>query len=134
LPPSNKDVRIYYQVDLPVTFSDGTTGTYRLAFLSQLGMGRVQAANATSDAIRQWHPHYVLLVGIAGGITEAGVQPGDVLISDQIVDYELQKLTHNGGDTMGGASSRCTSSRDGQALGRELASLDQKTTPQSRET
>ncbi len=89
-------MRIYYQVDLPVTFSDGTTGTYRLAFLSQLGMGRVQAANATSDAIRQWHPHYVLLVGIAGGITEAGVQPGDVLISDQIVDYELQKLTHNG--------------------------------------
>jgi len=96
LPPSNKDVRIYYQVDLPVTFSDGTTGTYRLVFLSQLGMGRVQAASAANDAIKQWHPHYMLLVGIAGGITEAGVQRGDVLISDQIVDYELQKLTPNG--------------------------------------
>ena len=96
LPPSNTDVRIYHQVDLPVTFSDGTTSTYRLVFLSQLGMGRVQAANAANDAIRRWHPHYVLLVGIAGGITEAGVRRGDVLISDQIVDYELQKLTHKG--------------------------------------
>jgi nucleoside phosphorylase len=96
LSPADEDVRVYYQADLPTTFSDGTTGSYRLVLLSLLGMGRVQAANATSDAIRRWHPRYVLLVGIAGGIAEADAKQGDVIISDQIADYEHQKLTHGG--------------------------------------
>ncbi len=38
----------------------------------------------------------MLLVGIAGGFTEQDVKHGDVLISDQIVDYELQKQTPEG--------------------------------------
>ena len=58
-----------------------------------LGMGRVEAANAAGDAIRRWRPRYILLVGVAGGMAKAGVGLGDVLISDQIVDYELQKST-----------------------------------------
>src|SRR5579884_988198 len=53
LPPADGDVRIYYQADLPITMSDGTSGTYRLILLSLLGMGRVQAANAANDAIRR---------------------------------------------------------------------------------
>jgi nucleoside phosphorylase len=96
MPPSEEDVRIYYQADLPITFSDGSTGSYRLVLMSLLGMGRVQAANATNDAIRRWQPRYVLLVGIAGGISEAEVKRGGVSISDQVVDYELQKLTERG--------------------------------------
>ncbi len=88
LPPADEDVHVYYQADL--------LGAYRLVLMSLLGMGRVQAANATNDAMRRWDPRYVLLVGIAGGIAEAGVQRGDVLISDQIADYELQKLTDGG--------------------------------------
>jgi nucleoside phosphorylase len=96
LPPIDEDVHVYYQTNLPITFSNGMLGSYRLVLMSLLGMGRVQAANATNDAIRQWHPRYVLLVGIAGGIAETGVKRGDVLISDQIVDYELQKLTVEG--------------------------------------
>src|SRR5207253_1618803 len=55
-----------------------------------------QAATAAADAIRRWRSRYVLLVGIAGGIAEAGANRGDVLISDQVVDYELQKLTAGG--------------------------------------
>jgi len=56
-------------------------------------MGRVEAANAVGDAIRHWRPKYIVLVGIAGGLAKAGVNVGDVLISEQIADYELQKLT-----------------------------------------
>jgi nucleoside phosphorylase len=59
-------------------------------------MGRLQAATATSDAIRKWCPRYVLLVGIAGGVAQKNVELGDILISTQIVDYELQKLTPAG--------------------------------------
>jgi nucleoside phosphorylase len=59
-------------------------------------MGRVSAALATSDAIRRWKPQYVILVGIAGGIQSRGVQLGDLLISDQVVDYETEKITDDG--------------------------------------
>ena len=58
-----------------------------------LGMGRVGAAAATGDALRRWAPDYVILIGIAGGIKQAGVSLGDLVISDQIVDYELQKIS-----------------------------------------
>jgi nucleoside phosphorylase len=96
LAPSEEDVRVYYQSDLPVTFPNGARGTYRIVVMPLLGMGRLQAATATSDAIRKWRPRYVILVGIAGGVAEKGVKLGDILISTQIVDYELQKLTPNG--------------------------------------
>jgi nucleoside phosphorylase len=94
--PSEADVRVYYSANVPTTFDDASVGTYRVAVLLLLGMGRVQATVATSDAIRRWKPRYVLLVGIAGGIAEQDVKLGDILISDQIVDYELQKITAEG--------------------------------------
>ncbi len=93
LPPSDQDIRVYYESDLAATFPDGSSTTYRVVVTPLLGMGRVEAANATGDAVRRWRPRYILLVGIAGGLAKAGVGLGDVLISDQIVDYELQKLT-----------------------------------------
>lgn len=96
LPPIDEDVHVYYQANLPITFSNGIPGSYRLVLMSLLGMARVQAASTTPDAIRRWHPRYILLVGIAGGIVEAHVKRGDVLIPDQIVDYEHQKLTNDG--------------------------------------
>jgi nucleoside phosphorylase len=96
LPPSIDDIRTYFWGELPVTFSDGGTGTYRVIVMPLLGMGRVQAAAATKDAITQWHPRYVVLVGIGGGMAAQGVSIGDILIADQIVDYELQKLTPQG--------------------------------------
>ena len=93
LSPTQDDIRVYYAAELPVTFPDGATATYRVIVVPLLHMGRVDAANATGDAIRRWRPRYVWLVGIAGGLAKAGVALGDVLIADQVADYELQKLT-----------------------------------------
>jgi nucleoside phosphorylase len=93
LPPTADDIRVYYAADLPVTFPDDTAATYRVVVMPLLNMGRVEAANATGDAIRRWRPRSVWLVGIAGGLAKAGVALGDVLIADQVADYELQKLT-----------------------------------------
>ena len=95
LPPDEHDIRIYYAAELPVRLADGSTGVYRLIVASPLGMGRVEAAAATSDAIHRFEPRYVLLVGIAGGVADEA-SLGDVLIADQFVDYELQKLTEHG--------------------------------------
>jgi hypothetical protein len=98
LNPSEDDVRVYYWSQLPVTFSNGLTGFYNIIVVQPLRMGRVEAANATSDAIRQWQPRYVGVVGIAGGVAENGVTYGDVLIPDQVADYELQKITPQGAE------------------------------------
>jgi nucleoside phosphorylase/2-polyprenyl-3-methyl-5-hydroxy-6-metoxy-1,4-benzoquinol methylase len=96
LPPSRNDIRTYFQAELPVTFPDGVTGFYNIIVMPLLGMGRVQAATATTDAIHRWNPRYIMLVGIAGGLAAGKVALGDLLISDQIVDYELQKITDQG--------------------------------------
>ena len=86
LPPFRDDIRTYFQAQLPVTFSDGETGNYRVIVMPLLGMGRVQAATATADAITRWHPRYIMLVGIAGGVAARGVSIGDILIADQTGD------------------------------------------------
>lgn len=68
-------------------------GKYLVIVMPLLGMGRVHAATATGNAITRWHPRYIMLVGIAGGVARQGINIGDILIADQIVDYELQKVT-----------------------------------------
>lgn len=91
IPPTEQDIRVYYGTDLPVRFPGDAQDSYRIVVMPLLGMGRVEAANATADAIRRWQPRYVLLVGIAGGLAKAEVGLGDVLIADQVADYEQQK-------------------------------------------
>jgi formylglycine-generating enzyme required for sulfatase activity/nucleoside phosphorylase len=96
LNPSARDVRVYYAAQVSAVMPEGEVGEYHLVVMPLLGMGRVQAATATSDAIQQWQPRYVMMVGIAGGVVAKGVALGDVLVSQQIVDYEVQKLTPSG--------------------------------------
>jgi nucleoside phosphorylase len=38
-------------------------------------------------------PPWPTRLGITGGLAKAGVSIGDVLISEQIADYEVQKVT-----------------------------------------
>src|ERR1700736_4816228 len=85
LPPDEEDVRVYYRAALPTRFPDGRDGTYQIIVTSPLGMGRLEAANAAGDAIRRFRPRYVMLVGIAGGIS-GEVELGDVVVADQFVD------------------------------------------------
>lgn len=90
LPPDEQDIRVYYQAEVATRLAGGTAGSYRVVVTSPLGMGRVEAATATADAIRRFQPRYVLLVGIAGGDPDE-VALGDVLLAEQFVDYELAK-------------------------------------------
>jgi nucleoside phosphorylase len=96
IPPTQDDIRVYFYADVPFTYPDGTGGTYSVVVTCLPGMGRIKALNATKDAINRWRPHYVFLVGIAGGVETNGVSLGDVLVSDLVVDYELQKVMADG--------------------------------------
>ena len=89
------DARVYHSIELPV--SRGTTkSSYSIVVSDLINMGRVDAAIVAKDLVQRWSPRYILLVGIAGGFERAGVNVGDVLIADQIVDPEQQKLTSDG--------------------------------------
>lgn len=59
------------------------------------GMGQLEAAALARDAITTFNPKTVLLVGIAGGMDKA-IPLGDVVVSEQIVDYEIGKVTPEG--------------------------------------
>ena len=52
--------------------------------------GNVFAAVHTARFLQRFKPHYVLMIGIAGGV-EGKVHLGDVVISDQIIYYEITK-------------------------------------------
>ena len=77
------------------TFYCAKVGPFRLAVASPTCMGRVHAAVTTVDLIRHFSPRYVMVVGIAGG-NPSTVALGDVIESNQIIDYELQKMTSVG--------------------------------------
>jgi nucleoside phosphorylase len=96
LPPSDDDIRVYYAAEIPAHFPDGQPVTYSAVVLPLAGMGHTQAASACGDAIRRFAPRYVLLVGIAGGVAKNGVFLGDLLLPDQVADYEVAKITPEG--------------------------------------
>ena len=80
--------RIYYQY----TTDSGLSVIAACA----LGMGQINAAMAARDLVDEWNPKALVLIGIAGGLGKE-VQLGDIVVSDQIVDYELGKVTPAGG-------------------------------------
>lgn len=91
LPPTHDDVRVYYSATIQAIQAGGATCSYRV-IVCMIGMGRVPATNATTDAIRRWSPDYVMLIGIAGGLKSAGAGLGDILIAGQIADYQSLKI------------------------------------------
>lgn len=97
LPPFAEDGYVYYEGSLSVSARDDGTQypAYRIIVTSPLRMGRVEANSVATYALRTFQPQVVLLIGIAGGIA-GEVNLGDVVIADQVVDYEVQKITAAG--------------------------------------
>jgi len=58
---------------------------------------RVPAAVALRVALKHWHPVYVLLVGIAGALPDSGLSHGEVVVPEQIYDYEKASSDPTGG-------------------------------------
>jgi Domain of unknown function (DUF4407)/Phosphorylase superfamily len=58
-------------------------------------MGNAAAAQAAESVIHSWRPGLLLLAGIAGGArgSSGDMRPGDILVPDQVVGYELAKVT-----------------------------------------
>jgi nucleoside phosphorylase len=83
----------YYEAQLPTRRQDGAV--YRVVVTSLSGMGPTKAAIKASAVIQRWHPPYVLMIGIAGGI-EGEVALGDVMVASQVADYTRGKIREHG--------------------------------------
>lgn len=62
---------------------------------AQTTIGNLGAASLTHEAVALFQPRAILLVGIAGGMDHE-IPLGDVVVSEQIVDYDLGKVTSDG--------------------------------------
>lgn len=85
--------RIYYKATIS-SKDKGSNWNVVILCLSQ--MGNVEASIATTQAIDEWNPRYIMLVGIAAGIKGDNQFLGDIVVAEQIVGYEPGKLTDKG--------------------------------------
>ena len=85
--------RTYYQ-GIVVT-DDGAT-RYRVVATVLQDMGNVQAAAATAALIHDWNPRYIIMCGIAAGLRSDRQRLGDVVVSTDVIYYELAKLLDDG--------------------------------------
>jgi nucleoside phosphorylase len=80
------DIRTYHLGEVTVS-----KGSYRVAVVLTSDMGNVDAAAAASDLIRHWDPRYLFMLGIAGGMPRDNLHLGDVVVADQVIEYEYAK-------------------------------------------
>lgn len=86
--------RIYHKAKI---LHERKNTSYKIVVLSLFSMGNVEAAIATTQAIDVWNPSYIILTGIAGGIQEEHKRfLGDLVVGEQIVGYELGRITDSG--------------------------------------
>lgn len=79
------------EVNGRVYFIYEVSATLTVICTSVLGMGQINAALAVTEAIDYYDVSKIILTGICGGI-DTEMKYGDIIISDQIVDYELAKI------------------------------------------
>lgn len=79
------------QIDGRQYFIYEVSATLTVICTSFFGMGQINAALAVKDAVNHYGVSKVILTGICGGI-DREMKYGDIIISDQIVDYELAKI------------------------------------------
>ena len=82
---------------IPVFATNLPGKLYKIAVLTLPQMGNVDAGIYTTQAINLLQPRFVIMVGLAGGI-RGRVNYGDVIISTEIIYYELAKQLPNGAE------------------------------------
>jgi two-component system, cell cycle response regulator len=88
LPKDDDDVGIFYQAQIPTS----TGHKFRVLVTMLQGMGPLQASTRAMYAAMRWRPRYVLMIGIAGGVSKVAAL-GDVVVASQIADYSVGKVT-----------------------------------------
>lgn len=72
---------------------------YQVVVLCFGGMGNTRSATFVTQAIQEWNPRAVILVGIIAGTQPEKQSLGDLVIPKQIIGYELGKKQDTGTKT-----------------------------------
>lgn len=70
----------------------GVVGHFRVLVCMPSHTGNPASAAFVTDMAREWHPRWIVLLGIAGGFPEKGVHQGDVVFATQVFGYEYGKV------------------------------------------
>jgi nucleoside phosphorylase len=106
LPESKKILRISKSA---LTYHVGVLGNYRVCHVA-CKMGSVAAAGSlatTRQAIEDWTPKAIIMVGIAFGKDEEEQRIGDVLLSEHVLQYQSEKVTRMGDRQNRGSKPHC---------------------------
>jgi nucleoside phosphorylase len=103
LPKENEAVLFHFRNWTKITPSESTRTFYQTTMPNGLrvvaamtsGMGSVHAATLAAELLERYKPKTMILVGIAGAM-DREIRLGDVVASEQIVDYDTGKLTPEG--------------------------------------
>jgi len=76
-------------------FHRATTCGVRVVLLQSLHLGQRSAMVAFAQMREHWAPPVVALVGVAGAVHHS-VELGDVVVSDEVVYYDMRKETPDG--------------------------------------
>ncbi len=82
------DIRSYHLAELPLA----SGASYGVAIVLLSDMGNVDAVSATKDLLQRWNPMYLVMLGIAAGFPVDGLGLGDVVVADQVFEYEYAKI------------------------------------------
>ena len=84
--------RTFYAASIKTSKSETI---YKIVIDCLPSMGNKESAIATEKVITNFSPRHIILVGIAGGIPKQNRYLGDVIVGEQVVDYELNKQIQN---------------------------------------
>jgi HEAT repeat protein/nucleoside phosphorylase len=90
----DSDPTTYFRGYISVPNSDHR---YSVVLVELIDMGNGEAAISTTRMIEHYHPDYIFLVGIAGGVSKE-VALGDVVVANFVYYYEPAKLTPGGAE------------------------------------
>jgi len=106
LPENRKILRISKAA---LTYYIGVLGNYRICHVA-CKMGSVAAAGSlatTKQAIDDWNPKAIIMVGIAFGNGGEDQRIGDVLLSEHVLQYQSEKVTRTGDRQNRGGKPHC---------------------------
>ncbi len=68
----------------------------REILLVETGVGKVNAAVATTLAIEKWKPSFLLLIGVAGAMPSSGLKPLDIAVATEEIYGDEGCMTQEG--------------------------------------
>jgi len=80
-------------------YHEGTIEGFRVTVAQSTDKGSVCSALVATELIREYDPQFLVLLGIAAGYRDQGLELGNVIVPDSIMGYEYSKVYDDHGES-----------------------------------